>query len=197
MSSYNKAKLGKLFDDSVVKIDLCDRIQREVFRTALQHVRDKISAMAVDHEFEESGIIEIIEVNDPSLDVNALLPEEETLIAERVNTSMNKDPSGSSATEASDMSVMHSGIENLPKSRKMAGIADTVLIFVCPSPDDAEAALGDLMERFEQVRARKSWRVSIAYFYWELLLLTVTKAKKRLVGATIGPILKKFFAGSG
>jgi len=80
--------------------------------------------------------------------------------------------------------------------KQMASYADTILLFVCPTPDDAEAAVGDLMERFDQVRARKSWRVSLTYFYWELLLLTVTKAKKRLVGATIGPLLRMFFVGS-
>jgi hypothetical protein len=77
----------------------------------------------------------------------------------------------------------------------LATRADTILLFICPTPDDAEAAVGDLMERFEQVRARKSWRISVAYFYWELLLLTVTKAKTRMIGATIGPLLKRFFAG--
>jgi hypothetical protein len=80
-------------------------------------------------------------------------------------------------------------------SFKMSNRADTLLLFVCPTPDDAEASVGDLMERFEQVRARKSWRISVAYFYWELLLLTVTKAKTRMIGATIGPLLKRFFAG--
>lgn len=84
--------------------------------------------------------------------------------------------------------------ERLPQ---MADFADSILIFACASPDEAEAAVGDLLDRYQQVRARRSARISIAYFCWELMLLTVTKAKKRLVGATIGPILKKFFAGSG
>lgn len=82
------------------------------------------------------------------------------------------------------------------KREKMAARADTILIFVCPTPDDAEVAVGDLMERLDKVRARRSARISIAYFYWELLLLTVTKAKKRLVGATIGPVLNRIFKGS-
>lgn len=82
------------------------------------------------------------------------------------------------------------------RSSKIATRADTILLFVCPTPDDAEATVGDLMERFEQVRARKSWRISLVYFYWELVLLTVMKAKKRLVGATIGPFRNRLFQGS-
>ena len=89
------------------------------------------------------------------------------------------------------------GKTKLPTAKlNKADIADTLLIFVCRSPDDAETAVGDLLENCAKVAARRSKWVTNLYFAWELCLLVVAKGKKRLVDATIGPLLEKWLKGS-
>lgn len=75
-------------------------------------------------------------------------------------------------------------------------LADGVLIFACSSPKDAEAAVGDLIEKFNQVSARQPRVICYLYFAWELMLLVVTKGRQRLINSTIGPLIDKWFKGS-
>lgn len=56
--------------------------------------------------------------------------------------------------------------------------------------------MGDLMERLEQGRARLSGRTCLACPHWKVLWPRVPKAKKRLAGATIGPLPERMFTAS-
>ncbi len=78
-----------------------------------------------------------------------------------------------------------------------ANLADTLLLFVCPTPDDAEATVGDLMENFAKVAARRSAFVSNLWFGWELSLLVLTKARQRFMKSFFGPFLDKWFKSAG
>jgi len=75
-----------------------------------------------------------------------------------------------------------------------AQVADTFLLFVC-TPDDAEASVGDLMEAYDAVAARKSASISNVWFAWELSLLVVAKGRKRIVKAILGPLLDRILKG--
>lgn len=77
-----------------------------------------------------------------------------------------------------------------------ADLADTFLLFACKSPHDAEAAVGDLMQRCGEVLARRCRTVAAAYFVWELSLMIISKARKRFVDATIRALLDKWLKGS-
>ena len=75
-------------------------------------------------------------------------------------------------------------------------IAEGILIFACTSPDDAEAAVGDLIEKVQKVALRQPKFVCFLYFSWELTLLVVVKFRKRLMDSTIGPLLDRWFKRS-
>lgn len=89
---------------------------------------------------------------------------------------------------ASTSDLIHSWIA--PKAQ----VADTFLLFVC-TPDDAEASVGDLMEAYDAVAARKSAWISNIWFVWELSLLVAAKGRKRIVKATLGPLLNRILKG--
>ncbi len=76
-------------------------------------------------------------------------------------------------------------------------LADTLLLFVCPTPDHAEATVGDLMENFAKVAARRSAFFANLWFGWELSLLVLTKARRRVVKSFFGPLLDKWLKSAG
>jgi len=73
-------------------------------------------------------------------------------------------------------------------------LADSLLLFVC-KPDDAEAAVGDLLEELDKVAKRHGEIYCNFWFSWELFCLFISKARTRLVNLMFGPLLKKFTKG--
>lgn len=129
----------------------------------------------------------------------------DSLISSKLIFERRVEVVGSVLIETDDADAVHDELRNRhnapdpPEEEAMSRrerIADGILIFASSSPDDAEAAVGDLMENFDKVSSRHSAGVSALYFAWELTLLVLTKTRQRMVNSTIGPLLNRWFKGS-